>query len=462
MNPVKTGFILLPVVLACLWSQSSPGVSFRWGYELPLERQDLYRLEVSRSPGFEDVLLTQLVRGGGYSWNSPTEGVFYWRLHRAGSEGGSESSIVADGLLIGMDPLGKPESQAVDLEWDPWPHADAYLLLLNPGSGGPAPREMTTGEPKVRLIRETFEQSIVIAPIMSGREVFNVYRRWTKVRWVSPLAGPTAAASGEPLPPAPVDAPPAAPEPVPNAVATAIPEAVADEDADLVFGIVGVGVSWNRDDIRVGKLDVTIASRSESVGYAGYLRQELKHGLWLDLDGRYFESAGEEGYVNSYGNDQAMTYDAARYLIQGGLGWNPFFLTGFPYFSAGLRIVGSVRQLPRMPFEMRGRENEPVTLMNQSLPMLGGGLFARISAGDFFSSFLGHYQVGSNDQNESIGGDLLLAWRARSGLHLGVGFSADVTRFDQCHDVRLVCLAEGRVVSELETVQTFFSIGGAL
>src|SRR5688500_11492657 len=81
----KVSRIALAALLA--WPRAAWAVPVSVAWQVPLNDSERYILQVAREPGFGTFLLNRQVDGNGFTWDTPGEGVFHWRLIRPGKTG---------------------------------------------------------------------------------------------------------------------------------------------------------------------------------------------------------------------------------------------------------------------------------------------------------------------------------------------------------------------------------------
>lgn len=122
---------LLALLLA-IWPNFARALPVSVAWQVPLNPSERYVLQVAREPGFAQLLLNQLVQGNGFTWDTPGEGVYHWRLLRPEKTGrGIEGSTFVSGSFVAVEG-GERETPAI-ISWQPVPGADRYkLYLLDP------------------------------------------------------------------------------------------------------------------------------------------------------------------------------------------------------------------------------------------------------------------------------------------------------------------------------------------
>lgn len=126
LQKYNSGLIAL---LLASWPNLVQALPVAVAWQVPLNPAERYVLQVARKPGFGQLLLNQLVQGNGFTWDTPGEGVYHWRLLRPEKTGhGIEGSTFVSGSFVAVEG-GKRDAPAT-ISWQPVPGADRYKLYL--------------------------------------------------------------------------------------------------------------------------------------------------------------------------------------------------------------------------------------------------------------------------------------------------------------------------------------------
>lgn len=119
----------LIALLLASWPNLVQALPVAVAWQVPLNPAERYVLQVARKPGFGQLLLNQLVQGNGFTWDTPGEGVYHWRLLRPEKTGqGIEGSTFVSGSFVAVE--GGERDTPATISWQPVPGADRYKLYL--------------------------------------------------------------------------------------------------------------------------------------------------------------------------------------------------------------------------------------------------------------------------------------------------------------------------------------------
>ena len=334
-------------------------VTIAW--DVPLKQGETYNLEIADTPGFAKSLFNTEVKGNGYLWQAPDEGVYHWRLTRPGrrseSASGVETSSLASGSFAIVDPALKRD-QAARLSWDPVSGADKYKIYFLDAEGKQSINTVTTTYliiPEIDSVA-TFE----VVPFQDEHRLSRTYQLTPSLKLDS---------GRPPAPPSPSSAPP----PEPLAVVTKTTILVGDQtDNRRLKHRAQIFAGGVDEQFKFNKLGLQLSSEAiEPVGGAS---------LWLNPVAGFIVSGAVDYHEHRdrnskqtavYGN-QTLSIDPSRYSAEFSLGYNLLDLFGVERVIFTLAAGVAATQLPLVQESYSPTLDPHLPLVKEHLYLLGG------------------------------------------------------------------------------------------
>ncbi|MEN9836193.1 MAG: hypothetical protein RL011_2386 [Pseudomonadota bacterium] len=383
---ILAGWLILSLVAPLGLAAALP-VSIAW--DVPLENEETYDLEIADSPGFATVLLRTLVRSSGYSWNAPREGVYHWRLMRPGSESigtsGVEVSALASGSFAVIDPALERVGIA-KISWQPVQGADRYKVYLQENAIKPRIMTLTTNS----LVVPKSQSVIVLEVVPFFKEV-----RTTRNYQLTPSL---TLDSGLPPPPPPPPPPPQiqAPEPLKRTI-TRYESQPSTERRRLLTALFGVAV---REDLGFQKLALTMDSSVQQFGSGLSFWVNPNRGLIVDGTIEYHEHQNSRDVRTSANlGTTFQRIDQSRFIGDLSIGYNLLDFFGVERAVVALSGSAAVTQLSFVEKSFVASADSQVPLVKDRYGLIGGGM----SAGYLGEVAAVMVQVGGTAENSHQG-----------------------------------------------------------
>ena len=333
-------------------------------WDVPLERGETYDLEIADSPGFSKTLLRAAVKGAGYMWEAPSEGVYHWRLMRPGKKSestvGSEVSSLASGSFVIVDP-GVKREQPARISWEPAVGADRYKIYVQEGPA--KQRIMTVTTPFLIPANTDVAAMYEVVPFVKDVRTSRSYH----------LTPSLKLATG--VPPPPLPPPPLPPPPLPVVKTTIL---IGDQDVQkrrrqLVF-LFGEGLS---EVMKFQKLATQIESKTQQTGGGMGIWLNPVGGLILSGLADYHEHQDDAALLpanasNSQTIGSGFSVDQSRFGADFSVGYN--LLNFFDVARVLLTVSASVAvtQLPVVQRDYTANTASRLPLIKDRFGLLGG------------------------------------------------------------------------------------------
>jgi hypothetical protein len=514
LKKIKAGRLLLAAA-AMAWPGAAVAVPVSVAWQVPLNESERYILQVTREAGFGTFLLNRQVDGNGFTWDTPGEGVFHWRLTRPGKTGrGVEGSTFVSGSFVAVS--GGERKKPARISWQPIAGADRYKLYLVDGEG--RTRTMISSTTTFTLPALTNSVMVEVVPYSGSQRTFRDYHFQPSLKFdagdglerapaatgavvAATAVGGAAAATGgdagvvkspgavgnfrgrpgsKPVasqpaekaqgavpPPEPSAAPPpAAGEAVQASVtpqetpAPAEAPPVADGEAGrrrrhLVYGMF----FYEQDRLQLTKLDIDLESREGVFGAgAGFWLNPIS-GLIVSGQGGYHEHKGivtqEERFP-----DEKILVEQARYTGTFDLGFNVLAPFDIDDHVLSLSITGGAMQLPALPVQLDTTTGEPPTFEKHAYNLIGGTVgYGWLS--DFMAVVLdGTAAQAKEDDAKLTQGRLVFDFYPSEHFAILLGGFFRKAEITRCHADPALCLSEGKVRTETREAGGFVGLGG--
>lgn len=478
------GVSLLPVTKA-----AAVPVQVLW--QVPLNPEERYVLQLSREPGFGQFLIDRQVDGNGFNWDTPGEGVFHWRLLRPGkTEKSKEGSTFVSGSFVAVE-AGKRERPA-RISWQAVQGAERYKLYLVDATGRVRTLVSSTTSVTMPPLKEAVMVEVV--PQSGGQRMFRDYHFQPSLKFdggkepasaeahanpASPVATPLPAASDNPTTDSPVAAAAATPStavtevPASQAAATPSPEsttvatpatsettlpAAPSEPArrrrHLVYGMV----FYEQDDLEFSKLEVDLRSTEGVTGAGGGFWLNPISGVIVSGQGGYHDHKGVMEQAERFPNARILL-DQSRYTATLDLGFNVLAPFEIETQVLSLALTAGATQLPTLPLRFSSDAGVLPSFETRAYNLIGGSLaYGWLS--DVLAVMLDGTSAQANEDATKLAqGRLMIDFypSERFAILLGGYYrKVDTTR---CDPDSAQCLAEGKVRTTVQETGAFVGLG---
>jgi hypothetical protein len=458
----------LGAVLAALGlGDFAHAVPVQIAWQVPLTGTERYVLEVASDPNFGTIALTTEVQGKAFSWETPGEGVFHWRLSRPGRETGTEpaekeGSTFVSGTFVAVDSTVTRE-RPPKLTWEAIEGADLYKLYVLDDRG--QVRTMTTTATTFTLPASDQAQMIELVPYSGSKRAFRHYHYNPTLTFDAgtppppPPVAPVAAAPSSPAPEGSVGDPPAEGSPTPP-VAAGDDGTTPDADAPLrrrVHQVILFG-TYTDEKLRLQKLALDLESREPVAGVGASVWSNPLAGLVVDARGRYHEHKGEVAQ-EILAPGQTAEWNEARYDLSLDVGWDLLHGFDIPNHMLVLGMHFAATQVPRLPLQVIGGPALP-SPEKQALSLIGGSVGYAFHYGFGAMTLDGGLAVEAEEDGnlafQRVAFDFYLTERLVLQL-AGFHQLLDVSR---CHKDAGICLSEGKSLTTLESFGATLGLGG--
>ncbi len=326
-------WLMLSLAASPAFAQVLP-VSIAW--DVPLENGEAYDLEIADSPTFATTLLRTVVRTSGFSWNAPNEGVYHWRLMRAGHDLSSnktiEVSALASGSFAVLDPILE-RIQPAKITWQPVQGADRYKVYLQENTG--KPRIMTVTATSMMVPSSKAVLVLEVVPFL--REV-----RTTRNYQMTPSL---ALDSGLPPPPPPVVPPPPAVTELISKTVTVYESPALPQHRRLLSALYGTTV---QEDLGFQKLATNMDSSAQQFGVGANFWVNPNRGLIVSGSADYHEHQNSRDVISSSNlGTTSQRMDQSRFVGDLSIGYN---LLDFFGVDQGLMVISGTAAVTQLPF----------------------------------------------------------------------------------------------------------------
>lgn len=416
-------------------------VSIAW--DVPLSPDEIYLLEVASDAGFAKVLLTMRVRGNGYMWETPNEGVYHWRLTRGEAlpKDAEMASNIASGSFVALDP-GVKRTQAVKLSWDKVAGADRYKLYVM--EGGSRERTMVTQAPFFILPKIEAPTTVEVVPFSEGHRTQRGYQMQPSLRLTGGAPPPVVV----PPPPPPTQVI------VTQPVQPPAPEMPPQPRKYEIFAF-GMGEKEQITTTKASAQAVSLRSTRTVAGGGAGLWVNPAYGIVVAGQGDYHQVKDTNVTQESLFPGKKLSLSAARYSADLNVGYNVLEPFGVQSQALVFGVTGASAQVPTLPDRYTVDAANPPGWKRLALSMFGGGM-AYSYLGELASLDLaGGMAVESTMKASYAYGRLMVAIYPYEHLVLKLGAFGRREQTSHCATDAAVCSAEG-------PVRTTITEGGGL
>jgi hypothetical protein len=399
------------------------------------------------------------VRGTGFLWIAPQEGVYHWRLAKADKKGlGGEVVSTVSGSFVALDPeISRPK--AARISWAAVKGSDQYKIFMFDQSG--RTRISTTTSTSLIVPQGGGLTMIEVVPQKGTVSLQRSYHFLPSLFFSSgrPLQPP-------PPPPPPVSQAPVAgglssPEGIPPNPDLPLPPLVPVPPRERLLQEVALDGIYLRETLSLNKLDLTLENQFTTGG--GVLRVWASPipGFVLSLEGSGWKLAGKLPRLASQVTDGGLNLEpelsSTRFLLHGGVGFDFLSFLDINEGSLSLSLIGGGTSQPFLPtaYEIPTRSTpfpEAPKIKDQVMT-LGGGKFSFFWGGSSVGIWLeALHLVHATEKHQVSSGSLVGEFYPRPMLALQAGVMGQRGQWEICEDDTARCLAEGKVSTTSEAV----------
>lgn len=449
-------------------TSSSTGIPVQIAWQVPLNRDVAFILEVARDAGFGQRVFQTQVRGTGHLWIAPQEGVYHWRLSKADKKmfGGEVMSTVS-GSFVAIDPeVSRPKPAKVS--WAGVKGADQYKIFMFDQQGR---TRISTTQSTFVLIPQTAPSSggVTMVEVIPQKGAVSLQRSY---HFLPSLYFSSGRPETPPPPPAPVtqttpDKPLAAqgasdkmPAPTESQGAS-LPPLNPVPPRERLLHTVGLNGLYVSENLRLDKLDLSLENDFKTGGGALKVWASPIPGFVVSLDADVWKLQGEiprtTTQVTNGGLNLAPEVVSTRFLVHAGLGFDFLSFWDINEGSLSLSVIGGSSSVPLLPktYDIPTRSTPFPTdpKIKDEVQTLGGGKLAFYWGGTYAGMWLDAFHLVDGDSNHKIsGGSLIAEYYPTPSLAIQAGVLGQKGQWIICEADPAQCLAEGKVATSSRVV----------
>ena len=419
-------------------------------WDVPLVAGESYQLEVARDSGFATPVATVRVRGNGFLWDAPSEGVYHWRIIQApfrpptSTQKVDDASTFVSGSFVIVDPAAQRDKPA-RLTWEPVVGADRYKIYVMPAQG-PDTTMVTTG-------------TVLFVPKLTASAMLTVVPYSGNVRTGRDFHLLPSLKFDDGRPPAPPKAPPPPPETTVAVVAPPPgPELPPPPPRPLVYGLwlLGVGGSEAIKTSRGTPAATELNSTKATGGLGASLW--LNPLSWIVVSGMVDYHEHQDGAVKQQGSASSggnLALSTTRYTADLAVGLNILDLWDVRGQVLTISVLGATMQVPSLPEEAVAA----AAWQRLAVSTFGGGASYGYLGDRFGLRLEGGYSGESSVSASYVFGRLVAEYYPVELLALQLGAFGRQLGAKPCSKTGAACAASGPAVTSVQEAGAFAGVG---